>query len=133
MFRRKEKHDLPKFPEHVIPTFQQLCQALAPSDIGDVRAAVEQHVLDLQSAKAEVLHVNLKLGREIGEVLTGLLDQYESFDEKQRALVIGAAAYFVHQDDPQGDTTFGTGLNDDAKVVNYVLNQLGIEDKFLKI
>lgn len=62
-----------------------------------------------------------------------LLDHYNEFNQKQRALIIGAVYYFGLSDDPSPDASFATGLDDDVAVMNHVLEELGVEGFFIAL
>ena len=62
-----------------------------------------------------------------------LLDQYEAVSPSKRPLIVGAVRYFAVADDPFDDETFSSGLFDDVRVVNYVLEELGFQDQCLDV
>lgn len=51
-----------------------------------------------------------------------------NFSPDQQRLVVGAARYFVSQDDEYPDTDTILGLDDDVSVFNHVIEQLGRSD-----
>ena len=62
-----------------------------------------------------------------------LLENYEQFSVPQRRLIIGAVYYFAMSEDGSPDSTLATGFDDDIKVMNYVLEELGVEGMFIDI
>ncbi|MBN8548844.1 MAG: hypothetical protein J0M12_05980 [Deltaproteobacteria bacterium] len=127
------KHKLPRFPESLIPTFRRLCEPLPVEAVPDIRGDLDECVRNLQLASEANKRINVHRILQIQERCEYLLGRYESFSREQQALVIGALRYFVIVDDTLADDTFITGFDDDAKVVNYVLEELGIEDQFIPI
>jgi len=132
MFRRR-RYELPKFPPHVIPSFRRLCAAKDSADVPEIKIRLEAAVHEL---KMEAQSKGL-LDQHIIEALynsaTFLLEHYEEFNKKQQALLIGAVYYFGLSDDPSPDTSFATGLDDDVAVMNYVLEELGVEGFFISL
>lgn len=131
IFKRRE-HKLPKFPEHVIPTFRQLSEeAMDLEGIPGLREGVGAYLAKLEDLLHKQPQINIDLARTLAERSNMLLDKYESFDEEQQKLAIGAVLYFIHYDDPMSDTTFGTGFDDDARVMNHVLEELELTDHII--
>jgi fructose-1,6-bisphosphatase len=46
---------------------------------------------------------------------------------------VGALRYFVSDDDSFSDLEFASGFNDDAEVMNHVLEELGLEQEVIDI
>lgn len=133
IFNRKPKHKLPTFPDTVIPTFQGLSEVVSLENIAQIKTAIDEYLAHAQKIDNKDFHVNMTLATELAKCSHYLLDRYAEFSEKHKALVIGAVAYFLHDEDPQSDLAFGTGFDDDVKVMNHVLQQLGIEDRYIDI
>ena len=128
-----KKHKLPKFPKTVAPTFRALCEDLPADAVPALVTQLGEAFRDIQSKAQNNPLVDVSLAASITNKLNSLLDGYATFTAKQRSLVIGAARYFVHDADPMSDEDFATGYHDDARVLNYVLDQLGFEDGFLEV
>ena len=133
MFWRKSKHKLPKFPATVIPAFRSVCQHLVPEEAQKLRAFVDKNVETIRAAKDKNLSLDLKLAERIAERCYYLLDHYEEYPPKYRAAVIGAIRYFAVGADAFSDMAFATGLDDDAKIINYVLEMVGAIDQCIEI
>jgi uncharacterized membrane protein YkvA (DUF1232 family) len=125
IFGRRTEHKLPKFPENVESTFRDFCEALPNEAIPDVKQQLDQAVKTILRKSIENDLIETKLVNELYEASCALLERYEKFDKAGRAMVIGAIRYFVVEDDPLPDTGFSSGFYDDAKVMNYVIDQLG--------
>jgi hypothetical protein len=61
------------------------------------------------------------------------LEKYAEHSPAEQALIIGAVRYFAVADDPFDDATFASGFFDDIKVMNHVLERLGMEDRCLPV
>jgi len=132
-FKRRGEHDLPRFPETVIPTFKMLCEAIPVDEVPDLLDAVDQNFREMQKAKQENERIDVQGAKQLAERCHFLLERYEAFTEEEQALVIGAVRYFAIAEDPYDDELFATGLFDDKKVMNYVLHRLGLDDHLLHL
>lgn len=133
IFTRKVKYKLPKFPVTVIPAFRQLCREIPAEQVDEVRAEVERCIGSLRERAPERPNLNLPLAEEIAARCFVLLDRFAESDGEARKLIMGAVSYFVVDGDGAEDDSFATGFDDDAKVINYVLQQVGIEDQFIDL
>lgn len=127
------KHKLPRFPATLIPTFRRLCEPLPVSALQQVRTDFDQCLATLESMAESNPRISRPLLNEISERARMLLARYEEFSGEQRALIIGALRYFAIVADTLPDDKFSSGLDDDAKVFNYVLETLGIEDCYIAL
>lgn len=132
IFRRKN-HKLPKFPPTVIPAFESICERLSPQDIRSFKPHIENKIVELREKGKENDRVNVPLGEEIAKRCLYLLAHCDEFTDAQRALIVGAIRYFAITEDAVDEEMFASGLDDDAKIVNYVLEELGIEDQYLDL
>ena len=133
IFSRKAKYKLPKFPVSVVPAFRQLCREIPVDQVDAVRAEVERCIGTLRERAPERPNLNLPLAEEIAARCFVLLDRFPDYDVEKRKLVMGAVSYFVVDGDGAEDDSFATGFDDDARVMNYVLQQVGIEDQFIDL
>ncbi len=129
----RRKHHLPKFPPSVIPTFKSLCEALPSQEIGRYQTELAAEIEKIRALAAENPMIDLQTAQQLFDWCEALLKRYEEFDEQQRALVVGAIRYFLLDDDAVNEQSFATGLEDDAKVMNYVLEELGVEKDFVEL
>jgi hypothetical protein len=128
-----KKYSIPKFPPNSAAKFRSLCKACDPSEIPKLRERLTEavaHMLE-ETKRNELLNKNMV------EVLADrsfqLLDRYESLTKKQRALAIGAIYYFAMEADGSSDGNFATGLDDDCAIMNYVLQQLEIDNLYIEL
>jgi hypothetical protein len=109
----------------------KLRELTRPTSIGDLRqlqADIETHldVLDGQRHRNEFIDV--ELARDVAKALVALTADADRLTDGQRALLRGAIDYFLLTDDADDDLTSPIGLEDDARVVNHVCDQLGRTD-----
>ncbi len=133
MFGKKLKHPLPKFPPAVAPTFQSLCQNIVEAEVVDLAHAIDRRIKEIRvQAKAHKM-VDLEMAEAIAKSCRALVSVFGKRSEPERALIVGAVCYFAIAEDALPDESFASGLSDDAKVVNYVLEQLGIEGHYIQV
>ncbi len=96
--------------------------------------------MELTEAYREMLNLaesspnmNTQRLNDIYKVGSYLLSHYESFPQRKQSLIVGGIRYFIAEDDALNDLVFYTGLDDDAKILNYVLEELGIEDMYIRL
>jgi uncharacterized membrane protein YkvA (DUF1232 family) len=114
----------PQLAPGVQRAFDPLCSPLAPAEVAQVKAEVENHVGAIRLASRRNEFLDVVTAERIGAVLAILLDQYQVCPEPHQALIAGAARYFVRELDVDPDTTSLLGLEDDAAVLNFVLDAI---------
>jgi len=132
-FFKRRKHSLPKFPSDVAPTFKALCEDLPVERVKELEPEVDRCLERFQELAEKYPHMNLTLANKIGERSKMLLAKYEDLSKEHRRLVIGAVRYFAVAEDSLSETTFAAGFHDDARVINYVLEELGMSDLCLAL
>ncbi|MDC0358273.1 hypothetical protein OAO01_05595 [Oligoflexia bacterium] len=130
-FRKKKQYPLPKFPDTVIPTFRNMCEALPVEKLDELKAELDVCVDRLEDAARNNSNLNISLARQIAQRCDYLIQQYPGYARKKQELVIGAVHYFAIADDPFPEEEFATGFDDDARVMNHVLEALGIDNWYL--
>ncbi len=127
------KHKLPKFPPEIIPSFKAVCEALPAEDVVQYKQEVDDVLAKFRAQALESPTINVELAEEIVARAHLLLDHYVDFDEHKRALVVGAIRYFAVIDDPLPADVFASGMNDDARVMNHVLEEVGLEEHCIRL
>jgi uncharacterized membrane protein YkvA (DUF1232 family) len=89
---------------------------------------VVAHVARLEREQARSELIAVDVARLIRDRLERLFDESASLGVEHRAMVVGAARYFVSRDDAVPDTRACTGLDDDVRVLNHVLTVLGRDE-----
>ena len=133
IFGRRSEHKLPKFPESVESTFRDFCEALPAESVEEVKQELDKAVKAILRRAMENDLIETKLVNDLYAVSCSLLERYENYDQGGRAMVIGAIRYFVVENDPLPDSGFSSGYYDDAKVMNYVLDQLGENELIIEV
>jgi hypothetical protein len=133
IFGRRYNHPLPKVPANVRTTFKNMCGQINSEELSELYILLEQSVEKTRELAASSARIDLRLAEEIASRCRLLLDHYLEFTEPEREYVVGAVRYFVLDDDPFSDDTFASGFDDDAQVINHVLEYLGIEGMYIEL
>lgn len=108
--------------------FERLCGMVNGPELGALRAAVQQHLRELEQAARRNELLATDLAEELARKLDGLLADIHTLPEEAQRLVVGAARYFVSDDDVLPDQGGPLGLDDDVAVFNGVVRQIGRAD-----
>jgi len=133
IFWKRRTYRLPRFPGGVIPAFRSACEDLSQEEAQKLTAAVDSALDDLYKVFKEDGNIDIRKAEAIADRCKLLLSKYNTLDEEHRKLVVGAVRYFATLEDAFATGTFASGLVDDAKVMNYVLEEIGIEGQFIEI
>ncbi|MEM7339213.1 MAG: hypothetical protein AAF467_11225 [Actinomycetota bacterium] len=103
--------------------FRQLCLPTSAEELAEMAEVVEFHLVQIK----DMAHPNadLELAERITASLLALLGEDADFDADERALIRGAIEYFILADDASDDMADLLGFDDDARVVNSVLDRIG--------
>lgn len=132
IFRRK-KHKLPQFPPDAIPTFHRLCEQLPPESVPDLREELKSAYTRLMTLAQERPLIDTDKVTALFDRAIFLLTHYDELDPPHRGLVIGALRYFVADEEGLSDTHFASGFDDDVRVMNYVLEELGFSEECIDL
>lgn len=100
-------------------------QLLSPDELNGLRTDVIRYGDQIRAALRTNEFIDIKLVERITECLTFHLDLYAEFLPEQQKLIVGAARYFIQQNDAEPDTMSVLGFDDDVEVLNYVLEKIG--------
>lgn len=103
--------------------FRRLCIETSDEELTELGGVVELHLRQLTEADHPV--ADTETARKVGAALAELLDGGERFDAQERALIRGAVEYFLLSDDASDDLDDALGFDDDARVLNSVLDRIG--------
>ena len=129
---KKRQHKLPKFPDTVIPVFKQLCAVLDEGGIAELRKSVDEVLAFHEKHHQEKGDFDIRSAKALAECAYFLLEHYQDYPPKKQALLVGAVRYFAIAEDPFDETIFTSGFHDDAMVMNYVLEELGVTDRYIE-
>jgi len=97
-------------------------------NIEELRRELRAYLKKLEGAQAHNEFLDIDTAKQMVGVFNNLLDQFDAFSNKEKALIFGAVQYFVQDRDAQPDTKSVLGLDDDVFVLNYVLDEIGRND-----
>ncbi|MGB5759621.1 MAG: hypothetical protein WBM50_22090 [Acidimicrobiales bacterium] len=103
--------------------FRRLCLATSPEELGQLTTVIDMHLDHIRRDAGPTTDV--ETAEMIGDALGRLLRSEIDFDAEARAQIRGAVEYFLLTDDAAGDLEDVLGFDDDARVVNTVLNRIG--------
>jgi len=89
---------------------------------------VDEHLAEIRAAARTNELLPLDLAEELARKLHDLLGELGAFAGHDQAAVIGAALYFISNNDELPDTGGVLGLDDDAAIFNHVTRLIGRED-----
>ena len=130
MFR---KHKLPKFPPGIRVQFRRFCERLPADEVVAYKQEIDAELKSIEERARDNEMIDLERGRQVARACHLLLDYYAEATAAQQALIVGAIRYFACGEDAFSEETFASGFNDDAKVVNYVLEELGLETGYISL
>jgi len=132
IFKRK-RHKLPAYPEYIAPGFKKMCIAIPVESIPAIQMELFEYMGRAEAEHSKDPVVDLALAREIAQISSYLLEHYEELSKEDRGLVIAGVKYFISDGDGVDDFKFASGLVDDAQVINHVLEELDITDRYIDI
>jgi len=103
--------------------FRRLCMDTSAEELEQLNSVVELHMNQIRDFGGP--NADVETAEAICGSLQGLLSSGVSFDAEERSLIRGAVEYFLLADDASGDLDDALGLDDDARVVNSVLERIG--------
>ncbi|MCB0335706.1 MAG: hypothetical protein KDD62_05350 [Bdellovibrionales bacterium] len=131
--KSKKQHPLPKFPDTIIPTFQSLCEVISDEEVEELKTILHSCLRLALEKSASNPNFDLPGAEALVNCSLFLLDGYANYSEEAKRMVTGAVRYFAIGDDPFDDEIFATGLYDDKRVMNHVLEELEIHDRYLNL
>ncbi|MCB0310300.1 MAG: hypothetical protein KDD42_03640 [Bdellovibrionales bacterium] len=132
LIRRRSRHPLPKFPASIRPTFENLCEALPVNNVEKYQQELDLEMKKIEEDARTNPLIHLQKAKMIHACSHFLLEKYSELSKEQQALAMGAIRYFLLSNDAISEQSFASGFDDDAKVMNHVLEKLGLEDQIIK-
>jgi hypothetical protein len=102
--------------------FRRLCLETSSAELSELAGVLQLHierVRDIADHRTDV-----EMAERIAVVLNDLLSGSTGFAPEERVLLRGAVEYFLLTDDADGDLTDVLGFDDDARVLNSVLDRI---------
>lgn len=132
MLFKRRKYPLPKFPDRVIPQFRGYCEELPDERVAEFIPEVQECVAHFRELSQEFPMLDMNRIERIGAVCAELLQMYPDCAPRHKKMIVGAIRYFASVDDALSETTYASGLDDDVRVLNHVIEELKREDLFIK-
>lgn len=121
-------HFKPSLPPRLSEALQKNCADCPPDEIESLRAEVQAHLSQLKHELHHNEFLDIGTTGKIAAVLDRLLSHLDKFPPDHRPLIVGAARYFIQDLDLEPDSRSILGMDDDVKVLNYVLEQVGLSN-----
>lgn len=112
---------------------QSLCETLPVARIPELKQQADQYLAQVQANLKYNEFIDIDIARQLTQTIQGLLDAYDNFDDIQKSFIVGAARYFIKDDDAEHDTYSVLGLDDDVAVLNTVLDVLGLPKQKIQL
>jgi len=117
------------FQNDLSPNIRMLFDSLccSPSDVNTsfLKEQINIHLQKTHLALESNEFLDVNLAQQAATLLIDLVSHLGEFSIDNQMLIIGAARYFVLEDDHEPDTKSLLGFDDDIKVLNFVLGKLG--------
>lgn len=113
----------------------QVRSALVPrAEIPSLKTRIDAHLERVRGALTRNEFVNLPLAQRVADVLKQILSDYpDLLGDHSRAWVIGATRVFLETHDVLDDLASPIGFDDDARILNAVLRDIGREDLLIDL
>ena len=106
--------------------FRRLCIDTSAEELAQLGDVIALHLDQVRDNAGPMTDV--ETAEMVADTILKVLTQAQEFDQEQRALVRGAAEYFVLNDDASDDLDDVLGFDDDARVLNSVLDRIDQPD-----
>ncbi len=103
--------------------FRRLCIDTSQEELAQLRSVVDMHLDHIRTNAKPATDV--ETAEMIGTSLGKLLRSGINFDTEARSQIRGAVEYFLLTDDADRDIDDALGFDDDARVLNTVLDRIG--------
>jgi len=106
--------------------FRRLCIDTSAEELEQLTEVVGIHLDHVRDNAGP--STDLETAELVAEAATKLLAFCRDFDRRDRAMIRGAVEYFILNDDASDDLEDVLGFDDDARVLNSVLDRIGRSD-----
>lgn len=118
---------MPTLDPKALALFEASCADMTPAEIEALRREVHAHVAEIHEAALDDEMLPVDIADALGRALDALLREAPYLAVRDRRLIVGAARYFISDEDQLGDTASILGLDDDVAVFNHAVRALGRE------
>ena len=103
--------------------------SIGEDDVARLATELDAHLERVRGALRQNEFLNLPLAERIADVLRRLIGGYQDLSGNQaRMWVVGATRVFLETHDVLDDLSSPIGFDDDARILNAVLRDIGRED-----
>ena len=113
-----------------IAQFTALCRETEREDLKGLRLRVIAYLASLTRLADDDPRIDIAVARRIGSTIAHVVDDPLELDATDRALLCGAAEYFLMSNDDGADLG-PLGFDDDRRILNRVLRAIGRDDLLL--
>ena len=124
---------LPKSHSDADLVFKSLCIAYSREDVLTLRQKLIDAAEWLTSYVLDNDGPDVTMGGALCARAIQLVDSYDTFDEDQKALAVGAVRYFLFRLDDMPDHRGAQGYEDDRMVMNHALLRLGMRELLINL
>jgi hypothetical protein len=124
---------IPDLPEVGQGLFREVAREATATELADLRSQVRAHLAEFHGAAETNELLPVDIAEALAAALEKMLDAAPSMTPANRALAVGAARYFVSDEDASPDLEGVLGLDDDLIVFNWVACQIGRGDLVLDL
>ncbi len=125
-----------EFKMSIPPSIPTMCRdifarKLAVLSLEEVKTLTDQTQAYMRTIRKEAVknkNINVPLLERMTKAMCTILKEYAYLPEEHRALVVGAARYFIDTDDASNDLEDPLGFDDDLAVMNTVFVLIGRND-----
>ena len=118
----------PRLDAGTFDQFTSLCANVDEGAANDLQGQIRDHLAHIRGHLRFNEFLDVELAERLAEQLIQLLQILEAYSRADQRLIVGAARYFVADDDAEPDTQSILGLDDDLAVFNHVATQIGEPD-----
>ena len=103
--------------------FRRLCIETSAEELSQLGEVIELHLDQIKADAGSATDV--ETAALVAEAACKVLSFADQFNSQERAMVRGAVEYFILNDDASDDLDDALGFDDDARVLNSVLDRIG--------
>ena len=118
----------PEIDAATLRQFSSMCAHIDAVSARGLQSNVRAHVAHIRNQLHNNEFLDISLAEQLGDRLVQLLEDFESYAPDDQHLIVGAARYFIADDDAEPDTQSILGLEDDLAVFNHVVTHIGAPD-----
>jgi uncharacterized membrane protein YkvA (DUF1232 family) len=126
-----KRFPLPK-TSRAADTFRKLSVAVPIAELPALRHQLTIAFSEFKRFENSLIGPSITQAAEIVKRCQFMLDSYANRNKHEQALIVGALKYFITKADAIPDDRPVVGLDDDARIVNHVLEELRVHDRFIE-